>query len=81
MNAHKGTAGSDRPMDVTSSERNSNSAKGIRKTYVGEENKFEAQGCRAITPTTTCKVFMPCHDDVVLKPSHVHKSCNHIQTH
>ncbi|CAL5209421.1 unnamed protein product [Lathyrus oleraceus] len=42
VNAHKETAGSDRLVDVTSSERNSNSAKEIRKTYVEKEKKFEA---------------------------------------
>ncbi|CAJ2629921.1 unnamed protein product [Trifolium pratense] len=42
VNAHKETAGSDRLMDVTSSERNSNSVKEIRKTYVEKENQFEA---------------------------------------
>ncbi|KAK2404492.1 ABC transporter C family member [Trifolium repens] len=42
VNAHKETAGSDRLMDVTSSERNSNSVKEIRKTYVEKEKQFEA---------------------------------------
>ncbi|CAK8573420.1 unnamed protein product [Lathyrus sativus] len=41
VNAHKETAGSDRLVDVTS-ERNSNSAKEIRKTYVEKEKQFEA---------------------------------------
>ncbi|GAU32311.1 hypothetical protein TSUD_43530 [Trifolium subterraneum] len=42
VNAHKETAGSDRLMDVTSSERNSNSVKEIRKTYVEKEKQFGA---------------------------------------
>ncbi|XP_058769855.1 ABC transporter C family member 10-like [Vicia villosa] len=42
VNAHKETAGSDRLVDVTSSERNSNSAKEIRKTYVEKEKQFAA---------------------------------------
>ncbi|KAI5399161.1 ABC transporter C family member 10 [Lathyrus oleraceus] len=41
VNAHKETAGSDRLVDVTS-ERNSSSAKEIRKTYVEKEKQFEA---------------------------------------
>ncbi|XP_057733182.1 ABC transporter C family member 10-like [Arachis stenosperma] len=40
VSAHKETAGSDRLMDVTSSQRNSNSAVEIRKTYV--EKQFDA---------------------------------------
>ncbi|CAK8573418.1 unnamed protein product [Lathyrus sativus] len=39
VNAHKETAGSDRLVD--SSERNSNSTKEIRKTYVEKEKEFE----------------------------------------
>jgi ATP-binding cassette subfamily C (CFTR/MRP) protein 2 len=42
VNAHKETAGSDRLMDVTSSGRNSNSVKEIRKAYVEKEKQFEA---------------------------------------
>lgn len=42
VNAHKETAGSERLMDVTSSERHSSSAKEIRKTHVEKEKQFEA---------------------------------------
>jgi len=41
VNAHKETAGSNRPMDVTSSGRHSISATEIRKTYVEKEKQFE----------------------------------------
>ncbi|QHO18640.1 K(+) efflux antiporter [Arachis hypogaea] len=40
VNAHKETAGFDRLMDATSSQKNSNSAVKIRKTYV--EKQFDA---------------------------------------
>nr|KYP74821.1 ABC transporter C family member 10 [Cajanus cajan] len=40
VNAHKETAGSDRLVDVTSSQKHSNSAREIKKTYM--ENHFEA---------------------------------------
>ncbi|KAL2324606.1 hypothetical protein Fmac_023664 [Flemingia macrophylla] len=40
VNAHKETAGSDRLVDVTSSQKHSNSAREIKRTYM--ENHFEA---------------------------------------